>query len=182
MAFIRKDGSRVVPASQRVAPAASSPGAAPDISSSPAQSVEASPDARPGKNHPTGDYEVGYCRPPVSGRIKPGEVRNPRGRAGAPALGTMVLRAMRETLLVRTANGERKVSRVEAIVMKSVEKALKGDNRAIEQALARYEIALADLASKVRAAEPENLTASDRATIEAFLRTSAPNTNTGDES
>jgi hypothetical protein len=174
MAFIRKDGSRVVPASQRVVPVTSSPEVAPDISSSPAQLVEASPDARPDKNQPTGDYEVGYCRPPVSGRIKPGEVRNPRGRAGAPALGTMVLKAMRETLLIRTAAGERKVSRVEAIVMKSVEKALKGDNRAIEQSLIRYEQALADVASKVRDAAPQDMSAADRAILDAFLRTAGP--------
>ncbi|HWJ37592.1 MAG TPA: hypothetical protein VNR86_02360 [Sphingomicrobium sp.] len=28
------------------------------------------------------DYETGYCRPPKSGQIKPGEVRNPWDRSG----------------------------------------------------------------------------------------------------
>ena len=32
------------------------------------------------KKRPTGDYEVGYCRPPKSGQIKKGERRNPKGR------------------------------------------------------------------------------------------------------
>jgi hypothetical protein len=176
MPFIRKDGSRVTPASQRAA--------APTMSEISAEKVDrvtveppvlqAAVDPAPGKNQPTGDYEVGYCRPPVSGQIKPGEVRNPRGRAGAPALHTMVLRAMRELLVVRTAHGERKVSRIEAIVMKSVEKALKGDNRAIEQSMLRYEQALADVARKVRDSAPDDISAADRAILDAFLRTASP--------
>lgn len=33
---------------------------------------------------PTGDYPVGRGKPPDSGKIKPGEVRNPHGRSGKP--------------------------------------------------------------------------------------------------
>lgn len=36
------------------------------------------------KKQPTGNYDSGYARPPVSGQIKPGEVRNPHGRRGSP--------------------------------------------------------------------------------------------------
>ena len=34
---------------------------------------------------PTDDYVVGFGRPPASGRIKQGEVRNPYGRNGKSA-------------------------------------------------------------------------------------------------
>lgn len=30
------------------------------------------------------DYKVGKNRPPLHGRIRPGEVRNPHGRRGKP--------------------------------------------------------------------------------------------------
>lgn len=36
------------------------------------------------KRWPTADYESGYARPPESGKIKPGEVRNPWGPKGKP--------------------------------------------------------------------------------------------------
>ena len=29
---------------------------------------------------PLGDYEIGYGRPPVTGRFKPGNIANPNGR------------------------------------------------------------------------------------------------------
>ena len=37
------------------------------------------------KKVPTGNHGIGYARPPESGKIKPGEVRNPWGRTGKPA-------------------------------------------------------------------------------------------------
>lgn len=40
--------------------------------------------SRNGKGSPSGNYEVGRGKPPASGRIKPGEVKNPYGRAGKP--------------------------------------------------------------------------------------------------
>jgi len=36
------------------------------------------------KHWPTADYKNGYARPPESGKIKPGEVRNPWGPKGKP--------------------------------------------------------------------------------------------------
>jgi hypothetical protein len=32
------------------------------------------------KKHPTGDYEVGYCRPPVHTQYEKGKSGNPKGR------------------------------------------------------------------------------------------------------
>lgn len=122
-----------------------------------------------GKKKATGDYEVGYCRPPVSGQIKPGEVRNPRGRGGAPNFNTIVLKAMHDKLTVRTADGEKKVKRVEAIVMKNVEKALKGDNHAIRHVIALYTEALTSVATSIRDHAADELTPSDRATLDAYI-------------
>ena len=36
------------------------------------------------KKQPKGNYEIGYCRPPVAGQIQHGEKRNPFGKNGKP--------------------------------------------------------------------------------------------------
>jgi hypothetical protein len=50
----------------------------------------------------SGDYDVGYRRPPKAGQIKPGEVRNPWGRTGK--------RRRQEDLLLKIAEEEIRAS------------------------------------------------------------------------
>ncbi len=54
------------------------------------------------KKKPTGDYPVGYCRPPVEHRIKKGERKNAKGRPkGSKNLKTDLLEELGEQMKVR---------------------------------------------------------------------------------
>lgn len=80
-------------------------------------------------------YEVGYGKPPEHGKIKPGEVRNPRGkRKGTRSFKTEAREMLAMPVPVNSANGTvRKISTRAAVLLKLREKALKGDSRALDR-------------------------------------------------
>jgi hypothetical protein len=83
------------------------------------------------KHSPSGDYAVGYCRPPENGRIKPGEVRNPLGKNGkaAPHMDAFETARARKTRV--TIDGETvMMPSDEAFWMKQMAMALAGDKAA----------------------------------------------------
>jgi Family of unknown function (DUF5681) len=76
--------------------------------------------------------EVGYRRPPVATRFKPGQSGNPKGRArGSVNLQTMFNKILNERVSMREGTRLRKVSKAEAILRGIVVNAMKGDPRAI---------------------------------------------------
>ncbi|MBX3521585.1 MAG: hypothetical protein KF807_00105 [Xanthobacteraceae bacterium] len=78
------------------------------------------------------DYEVGYGKPPLATRFKKGTSGNPNGRPkGALDFDTIVRREARRKIRLREGNKVRSVTRAEAIVMKIIEGALKGDPKAV---------------------------------------------------
>jgi hypothetical protein len=85
---------------------------------------------------PLPDYEVGYGRPPVATRFKPGQSGNSRGR---PPGTRNVETIMRDTLFAPITiieNGRRrKVTRIEALARRLMEQGLSGDLRATIQML-----------------------------------------------
>jgi hypothetical protein len=83
------------------------------------------------KHSPSGDYPVGYCRPPENGKIKPGEVRNPLGknRKAAPHMDAFETARARKTRV--TIDGETvMMASDEAFWMKQMAMALAGDKAA----------------------------------------------------
>lgn len=80
------------------------------------------------------DYEIGYGKPPRSGQIRKGEVRNPNGRAGK---NRVPKRATTEAELLEQIDGEtvvvdgRAMTRREAHVRAQYMRALKGRANAI---------------------------------------------------
>lgn len=87
----------------------------------------------------TRDYEVGYGKPPVQSRFKPGQSGNPKGRRkGAKCFNTIVREALLRPVAVRTSAGTKKITSAEALVMKAIESGTKGDLRAIEKLLGWY--------------------------------------------
>jgi hypothetical protein len=76
-------------------------------------------------------YEVGYCKPPASGRFAKGQSGNPKGRPkGSKNLATIVLRESRQPVRVNGPHGSRSVTKLEATVMQLGNKAAQGDLRA----------------------------------------------------
>ena len=83
------------------------------------------------KNTPTGDYEVGYCKPPRHTQFKPGQSGNPRGRPkGTKNLKTDLIEELGERIVIREGDQPKKVSKQRAIVKSLVTRTLNGDTRA----------------------------------------------------
>jgi hypothetical protein len=115
---------------------------------------------------------LGYGNPPVEHRFQKGRSGNPKGRPkGAKSLKTIATKLLSEKVVVSTSAGRRKVSRIEALIMKFIEQASKGNIRALHSLLALYTQAVPDEAHDVLAARAPDaaLTTSDEATL-AYLR------------
>jgi hypothetical protein len=80
----------------------------------------------------TDDGQVGYRKPPVHTRFKPGQSGNPKGRPKGPRnLATELARAMAMPVPV-TVNGRRKnVRTITALIWRLREKALGGDHKSL---------------------------------------------------
>src|SRR5262245_15238545 len=77
---------------------------------------------------------VGYGRPPVHTRFKPGKSGNPKGRPrGSRNLRTIIQDALMTKVVLRQGQGKRSISKLEGIVLRQVDDALKGDPKAISR-------------------------------------------------
>ena len=76
------------------------------------------------------DYEVGYGRPPLHSRFKPGQSGNPSGRTrGSKNLATIIRKAVNERVIVSENGRRRSISKLEAAVKQVVNKAASGDQK-----------------------------------------------------
>jgi Family of unknown function (DUF5681) len=76
-------------------------------------------------------YLVGRGKPPAASRFKPGTSGNPKGRPqGSVNLRTLIQRAMIAQIPVQEGARTRKVTKIEGVVLRQVQSALKGDDRA----------------------------------------------------
>jgi Family of unknown function (DUF5681) len=75
-----------------------------------------------------GDYEVGYKKPPRHTRFPQGRSGNPNGRPKqARNLLTDLHEELQQRVTVREGGTERRMSRQRAVVMRLLDKALKGE-------------------------------------------------------
>ena len=136
------------------------------------RSAKATPFAAPARRrHMTdasgADKTVGYRRPPLHTRFRPGVSGNPRGRQkGVRNFAADVKRTL-EIPVTLTENGKSKrVSTQEALILRLREKALKGDARALETLLSLARTHNEDFASQT---EDRSLAAEDQAILDAYL-------------
>jgi Family of unknown function (DUF5681) len=103
------------------------------------------------------DYEVGYKRPPVQTRFKPGQSGNPRGRPkGTPNHWTTVNKVMNEKVSVREGEKVRRVNKFEAMLQAQANKGMKGDARSagmVINVMAKTGL-LGDQGEPIKAKEP----------------------------
>jgi Family of unknown function (DUF5681) len=79
------------------------------------------------------DERVGYGRPPIGKRFRPGQSGNPRGRPrGARNVNAVIAAALGERVAV-TENGKRhRITKLEAAVKQLVNRAASGEARATQ--------------------------------------------------
>jgi Family of unknown function (DUF5681) len=113
------------------------------------------------------DTKVGYKRPPLHTRFRPGMSGNPRGRQkGVRNFAADVKRTL-EIPVTLTENGKSKrVSTQEALILRLREKALKGDARALETLLSLARNQKEDLTGHN---EDHSLAMEDQAILDAYL-------------
>jgi hypothetical protein len=116
-------------------------------------------------------YKVGYGRPPMGRRFKPGCSGNPNGRPKTSRNAkTVVAQVVNEKVSVRENGRVRRLTKLEAMVQAAVLKAMKGDSRALNSMFAimarTNQLAEAEAETEISAALPED----DAAIIRDFLR------------
>jgi hypothetical protein len=84
----------------------------------------------------TKDYEIGFGKPPKNSQFKKGQSGNPKGRPkGTKNLATDLEEEMYETIEVIEGGRPIKVTKQRAMAKRLMEKALKGDLKAISTLL-----------------------------------------------
>lgn len=92
----------------------------------------------PRKVKPSGDYEVGYGKPPQHTRFKPGQSGNPKGRRkGVRNLKSIIEEELYRPVSIVEGGRRRNVPAFQVIFRQSVTRAAKGEARAFS-ALAQY--------------------------------------------
>ena len=77
-------------------------------------------------------YQVGYCRPPVHTRFKPGQSGNPSGRVkGSKNLKTLFHQILNEQIPLIDGTQSKKVTKAEALMRRLVIGVLKGDRSSL---------------------------------------------------
>lgn len=80
-----------------------------------------------------GDYPVGYGKPPEHSKFQPGQSGNPKGRPkGSLNLATVLNRALNEKVAVIENGRRRWISKLDAAVIQLVNRAVKGEARAMQ--------------------------------------------------
>lgn len=88
------------------------------------------------KKPSSGDYEVGYGKPPKATRFKAGQSGNPRGRPRATkSLDALVLEPLIEMMTVKENGKSRRMPRVQVYINTLFGRAVKGDAKAADQLL-----------------------------------------------
>ena len=110
-------------------------------------------------------HEVGFGRPPQAHQFKPGQSGNPRGRPkGAKNEATILRELLNRKIDVRERGRVRKITVLEATLLRFTEDALKGNTKTAAFLFNRY----AGTPEESRAAD--ELNDDDRQVLDAFVR------------
>nr|WP_246346835.1 DUF5681 domain-containing protein [Sphingomonas jinjuensis] len=122
-----------------------------------------------GSNQPSGadDYRAARGQPPRAYRFTKGTSGNPAGRPkGSKNFATLIKRELDRTVNATVGGRQTKVAKREAIVMRLVDNAMKGDHRSIEAVLKYGD----EAASKTTLPPMDTDPAREREIMEEYLR------------
>ena len=86
------------------------------------------------------DDKVGYCRPPMHSRFKPGQSGNPRGRPRKNrSIEAMIKRELKQTVVLKEGGREIRLSKREALIKQLVNRAISGDLKPMQLVLSHLE-------------------------------------------
>jgi hypothetical protein len=99
------------------------------------------PKAKPGQEvtGPSGEYEVGYAKPPKATQFKPGNKLGKGRPKGSKNLATIVNETFGAKVPAKINGKTKKVSKIELTVLQLANKASSGDPKAIAKALELYQ-------------------------------------------
>ena len=85
-------------------------------------------------NEDSGEYDVGFGKPPKHTRFRKGTSGNPNGRPrGTRNLATVLQRTLKEKVIINESGVRKTVTKLEAAVKQLVNKAASGDLVAMRQ-------------------------------------------------
>jgi len=115
-------------------------------------------------------YAVGYGKPPVRSRFRPGISGNAKGRPkNSKNLKTLIRQAMTATISIQEGASARRVSKIEGVVLRQLQNALKGDDRSA-MAVIKMAMQMGFLEdTDTNRVEPADLSASDEAILQQLL-------------
>jgi Family of unknown function (DUF5681) len=114
------------------------------------------------------DYEVGYGKPPKETRFEKGQSGNPKGRPkGSQNIATTFHQITRELIQVSENGKSRAVTKLDAIMLQLVNKAVSGDLKAGKEILQWNQI-FENLADRESMENPD--TAKNEVVMKAFIR------------
>jgi hypothetical protein len=123
-------------------------------------------DGPPSSDAEPARYEVGYGRPPRDRQFEPGKSGNPKGRPkGAKSEASIWQTRLNEKIEVRVGGRVRRITVREAIVLRCIEDALKGNIKTANFVLGR---SAAAEAGEVQ--ELDEMSKDDREVLEAYER------------
>jgi Family of unknown function (DUF5681) len=86
--------------------------------------------------HNATEYSVGYGRPPMRSRFKPGQSGNPKGRPkGSHNVKTELKEVYTDRISINVGDKKISVTKVKALLLKQWERAIKGSERATQAAI-----------------------------------------------
>lgn len=123
------------------------------------------------------DYEpVGYKRPPKKHQFQPGRSGNPRGRPkGAKGLRQILQGEFSQRMRIMEGDKPLRVSKLQLIVKRELEKAMAGNQRAIEHVIS-LNIQMFGLGAD-EPKEEEELTLGEQLYIEAIMKRLGPSSD-----
>lgn len=115
------------------------------------------------------DNKAGYGKPPKNGQFKKGKSGNPKGRPkDAKSLKTVVQKELAGKLEIKLHGKPKKVTKLEALVMKLMTDALNGQAKAQSEVLKLAGLYALEVADGPEASLPAS--EEDQAVIDAFVK------------